>query len=121
MLRLIDTPDDARFLAPLLQREIIYRLLMGEQGDRVRQITTLGGDSNRISTAIDRLRTDFDKPMRVDALAQRLQQCRRLKPRRHGEGAQARDPGGGPRLSLRQVEGGVADAGAARRSRGCWQ
>lgn len=72
VLRLIDTPDDARFLAPLLQREIIYRLLMGEQGDRVRQITTLGGDSNRISTAIDRLRADFDKPMRVDALAQDL-------------------------------------------------
>jgi AraC-like DNA-binding protein len=72
LVRLIDTPDDARFLGPLLRREIVYRLLMGEQGDRVRQITTLGGESNRISAAIDRLRADFDKPMRVDTLAQDL-------------------------------------------------
>lgn len=72
LLRLVDTPDDARFLAPLLQREIVYRLLMGEQGERMRQITTLGGESNRISAAIDRLRANFDKPMRVDDLAQDL-------------------------------------------------
>lgn len=72
VLRLLDTPDDARFLAPLLQREIIYRLLSGPQGDRVRQISTLGGETNRINTAIDRLRADFDKPMRVESLAQEL-------------------------------------------------
>jgi AraC-like DNA-binding protein len=72
LVRLIDTPDDARFLGPLLRREIVYRLLMGEQGNRVRQITTLGGESNRISAAIDRLRADFDKPMRVDTLAEDL-------------------------------------------------
>ncbi len=72
LLRLVETPDDARFLAPLLQREIVYRLLTGAQGDRVRQIATLGGETNRISSAIDRLRAGFDKPIRIEAMAQEL-------------------------------------------------
>lgn len=72
LIRLTDTPDDARFLAPLIQREIVYRLLVGEQGERMRQITTLGGETNRISEAIARLRADYDKPIRIDTLAQEL-------------------------------------------------
>ena len=43
LVRLLDAPADARFLAPLVTREIVYRLLMGEQGDRLGHIAALGG------------------------------------------------------------------------------
>lgn len=72
LVRLYDSPQDAHFLAPLIKREIVYRLLNGEQGARVRQIATLGGDPNRITAAIMRLRASYDKPIRIEALAQEL-------------------------------------------------
>ena len=71
-VRLLDSPADARVLAPLVKREIVYRLLMGEQGGRIRHIATLGGDRNRIVEAIDRLRRDFDRPLRIEDLARDL-------------------------------------------------
>jgi AraC-like DNA-binding protein len=72
LVRLLDTPTDARVLAPLITREIFYRLLVGEQGDRLRQIATLGGHTHRIAKAINRLRDDFDRPLRIESLAQEL-------------------------------------------------
>ncbi|MBW7883331.1 MAG: AraC family transcriptional regulator [Caldilineaceae bacterium] len=72
LVRLLDAPTDARFLAPLIRREIVYRLLMGKQGDRLRYITMLGGHSHRIARAIDRLRGEFDQPLRIDELARDL-------------------------------------------------
>jgi len=72
LVRLLDTPADARFLAPLIKREIVYRLLVGPQGDRIRQVATLGGETNRITRAIEQLRTDFDRPLRIEDLARDL-------------------------------------------------
>lgn len=72
LLRLLDTPDDAPFLAPLIAREIVYRLLVGEQGDRLRHIAGLGGQSHRIVRAIERLRDEFDQPLRMDDIASEL-------------------------------------------------
>jgi AraC-like DNA-binding protein len=72
LVRLLDTPAEAPFLAPLITREIVYRLLMGEQGDRLRHIAVLGGDTHRIARAIERLRTDFDQPLRIDDIAREL-------------------------------------------------
>src|SRR5918998_3841831 len=72
LVRLVDRPADARVLAPLIKREVVYRLLVGEQGSIVRHIATLGGDTNRIARAIDRLRHDFDRPLRVPDLAREL-------------------------------------------------
>lgn len=72
LARLLDTPRDARFLAPLIEREIVYRLLLGAQGDRVRQIAALGGETNRIAEAIARIRQDFDRPLRIEELAREL-------------------------------------------------
>jgi hypothetical protein len=43
LVRLVDTPAEAPFLAPLITREIIYRLWMGEQGDRLSYIAALSG------------------------------------------------------------------------------
>ena len=72
LVRLLDSPTEARFLAPLITREIVYRLLMGEQGDRLRHIAVLGGHTYHIAKAIERLRKDFDQPLRIDDIAREL-------------------------------------------------
>ncbi|RCJ33552.1 AraC family transcriptional regulator [Nostoc minutum NIES-26] len=69
LTRLLDTPQDIPILAPMIIREIYYRLLMGEQGEAVRQIATSGSNMQRIAEAIKRLKADFTKPMRVEDLA----------------------------------------------------
>ena len=71
-VRLLDTPAEAPFLAPLITREIIYRLLRGEQGDRLRHIAALNGYTPHIVKAIGRLRKDFDQPLRIDSIAREL-------------------------------------------------
>jgi AraC-like DNA-binding protein len=72
LVRLFDSPTDARFLAPLIKREIVYRLLRGAQGIRLHQIAALGDTTHRIATAIDRLRHEFDQPLRIEELARDL-------------------------------------------------
>ena len=70
LLRLLDAPaDEARFLRPLVTREIVFRLLKGEQGGRLRHTAALGGHAHRIAGAIERLRKDFDRPLRVEDVA----------------------------------------------------
>ena len=72
LARLVDTPAQAPFLQPLIAREIVYRLLMGEQGDRLRHIALQGGHAHRITRAIEWLRQEFDQPLRIDDLAREL-------------------------------------------------
>ena len=72
LVRLVESPDEARFLAPLIKREIAYRLLIGAQGDRLGQIVTLAGSTHRIAEAVERLRKDFDQPLRVEEMAHDL-------------------------------------------------
>ena len=48
LVRLVDSPAEARFLAPLITREILYRLLLGEQGDLLRRIAVEGGSMNLV-------------------------------------------------------------------------
>ncbi len=70
LVELLDEPASIPALAPLVQREILYRLLMSEQGDRLRQIGSAGSQSHQIGRAIDWLKTHFTEPLRVDALAE---------------------------------------------------
>lgn len=72
LVRLLDTPAEAPFLAPLITREIVYRLLMGEQGDWLRHIAVLGGFAPPIARAIERLRKDFDQAFRIEDIAREL-------------------------------------------------
>ncbi len=72
LVRLLDSPTEARFLAPLVKREIVYRLLRGEQGGRLSQVAALGGSTHRIVEAIERLRKDFDQPLRIEDIAREL-------------------------------------------------
>jgi AraC-like DNA-binding protein len=69
LVRLLDSPTEARFLAPLVTREIVYRLLMGAQGGRLGQIAALGGATHRIAEAVERLRKEFDQPLRIEDIA----------------------------------------------------
>ena len=69
LTRLLDTPQDIAFLAPAIVREIYYRLLMGEQGEAVRQMATSGSHMQRIAKAIELIKTDLNKPMGIENLA----------------------------------------------------
>jgi AraC-like DNA-binding protein len=69
MLELLATPQDAPFVGKLLQREIIYRLLQGTQGDRLRSVATQGEQSYKTAKAVTWLRENFEKPLQVDQLA----------------------------------------------------
>ena len=72
LVRLLDAPSEAPFLAPLITREIVYRLLMGKQGDRLRHVAALNGNTHRIVRAIERLRKEFDQPLRIEDIARDL-------------------------------------------------
>jgi AraC-like DNA-binding protein len=72
LTRLLDAPAEAPVLLPLLTREIIYRLLVGSQGPRLRHLAILGGYTSHIARAVARLRHDFDQPLRIEDLAREL-------------------------------------------------
>jgi AraC-like DNA-binding protein len=72
LVRLLDSPSDARFLVPLLKREIVYRLLMGDQRTRLAQLAALGGGTHRIAEALEWLRRDFNRPLRIEEVAREL-------------------------------------------------
>ncbi|SRR5579883_1318802 len=72
LTKLLDTPQDIPILAPMMIREIYYRLLMGEQGEAVRQIATSGSTMQRISEAIKRIKAEFTQPMRIEDLARQV-------------------------------------------------
>ena len=72
LTRLLDSPAETPVLLPLITREIIYRLLVGEQGGRLRHLAILGGYTPHIARAVARLRQDFDQPLRIERLAREL-------------------------------------------------
>jgi AraC-like DNA-binding protein len=69
LLRLLDTPEDVGALLPGIRREILYRMLKGEAGAQLRQIAHSSGHARRIASAIDWLRRNYAKPLRVEELA----------------------------------------------------
>ncbi|QEL18359.1 AraC family transcriptional regulator [Limnoglobus roseus] len=69
LLRLLDTPEHVRVLAPLALREITYRLLAGSAGPRLRQIVAADGQAQRIGRVIRHLKTNFADPLRIEDLA----------------------------------------------------
>lgn len=73
LVALLDEPDDIPILAPLIQKEILYRLVMSDQGTRLRQIALVGSPSHQIARAIGWLKTNYAEPLRINDLAARLQ------------------------------------------------
>ena len=70
LVDLLANPRDIPFLSGHIQREIIYRLLCGPAGVRLRAIATLGDQSYRTAKAISWIKDNYAKPVRVDDLAQ---------------------------------------------------
>ncbi len=71
LVRLIDNPAGQRVLAPLITREIIYRLLESGEGPRLAHLLSFG-DTERISKAIGHLRENFDQPVTMEEVASTL-------------------------------------------------
>jgi AraC-like DNA-binding protein len=72
LVRLIENPTETPVLVPLVKREIVYRLLMGEQGERLRHIAIFSGYTPPIAKVIERLHRDLDRPMRIENIAREL-------------------------------------------------
>jgi AraC-like DNA-binding protein len=72
LVRLIENPVEAPVLVPLVKREIVYRLLTGEQGERLRHIAIVSGYTPPIAKVIERLHRDFDQPIRIDNIAREV-------------------------------------------------
>jgi AraC-like DNA-binding protein len=70
LVDLLDTPQDIPFLSGLIRREIIYRILRGPEGVRLRAIATQGEQSHRTAKAIAWIRTNYAKALRVEDLAE---------------------------------------------------
>ncbi len=69
LIDLLDEPKDIPILAPIIEREIFYRLLVGDQGTRLRQMASAGSQSQQIARAIYWLKDNFTRPLRIDDLA----------------------------------------------------
>lgn len=70
LIDLLNAPEDIPFLSPLIQREIVYRILRSTEGQRLRAIATLGDQSHRTAKVIAWIRSNYAKPLRVEDLAE---------------------------------------------------
>jgi AraC-like DNA-binding protein len=70
LLTLLDEPRDLPVLAPMLEREILYRVLQGPQGSMIRQAAMADSRLSRVRRAIGWIRANFDRPLRVEMLAE---------------------------------------------------
>lgn len=72
LLRLTSRPADIPALAPLTEQEIIYRLLTGPQGARLRQLAVADSQSHQINRACIWLKEHYALPLRIEDLASRV-------------------------------------------------
>lgn len=71
LIHLLDYPNNIGFLAPLIQQEIYYRLLIAEQGNKLRQLVVNGSHTHRISKATDWIKTHLNETIVIEELASR--------------------------------------------------
>ncbi|WP_036049497.1 AraC family transcriptional regulator [Bradyrhizobium sp. Tv2a-2] len=72
LLRLLDHPADISALAPLIEQEILYRLIKGPAGPRLVQVAMIENSSNRIARAVTWLKQNYTRPLRIGELAERI-------------------------------------------------
>ena len=72
LIKLLDAPQEISIMAPLIQREINFRLLQSEHFDSLLQATVCNGKLRRISLAIDWLRQNLKTPLRIEELAKHV-------------------------------------------------
>jgi AraC-like DNA-binding protein len=73
LVQLLDEPQSIDVLAPLIQKEIYYYLLISEQGSLLWQLASIGSRGHRVALAIRWLKSNFKKPLHVDELAELVQ------------------------------------------------
>ena len=69
LISLLDSPKDIQILAPLIKKEIIYRLLSGPQGSRLMQLSISGSPTNRMAKAITWIMENFESKIKIENLA----------------------------------------------------
>ncbi|MQQ99840.1 AraC family transcriptional regulator [Glaciimonas soli] len=69
LVRLLTSPEDISVLAPMAMREIIYRLLQDDQAEILRQIVMSDSQAKHISKAIDLIKRDYNKTLRIEDMA----------------------------------------------------
>lgn len=72
LVRLLESPSDARVLAPMAVREVVYRLLKGEQGARLRHMVATNSKTNRVARAIAWIKAHYAEPFHIDAIAREM-------------------------------------------------
>jgi AraC-like DNA-binding protein len=72
LIRLIEHPDEAQVLMPLIKREIIFRLLSGDHGGQLYHLTISEGHASSMAWAVEELRKNFDQSFRMEDLAEEL-------------------------------------------------
>lgn len=72
LVKLVETPEDIPVLAPLIIREVLYRVLQGEQGASITQFAFTGSHAYRISEAIQWINHDYAKPLLIEELAKEV-------------------------------------------------
>ncbi|CAI3787309.1 HTH-type transcriptional activator RhaS [Pseudomonas sp. MM227] len=72
LVRLLETPKDIAVLAPLVRREILYRLLGGQQGHRLYEIAVAHSQTHRVSQAIAWINRHFQRSLRIEDLAREV-------------------------------------------------
>jgi AraC-like DNA-binding protein len=70
LARLLDTPKDIKILAPLIRKEIIYRVLQGEHGGMLKQIAIEGSSTSQIGDVIEHIMNNFEKSFKIEELAE---------------------------------------------------
>lgn len=70
LVSLLDEPESISILAPSIHKEILYRLLVGEQGARLRMIASAGSRSHQVARTIDWMKGNFSEQLRVEDLAE---------------------------------------------------
>lgn len=72
LISLADSPAEARILVPLVKREIVFRLLIGDQGHRLPYLPAFGSHSHNIARTLEILRREFDRPLRIEEISREL-------------------------------------------------
>ncbi len=72
LTRLLSTPKDIAMLAPLIQQEILYRLLRSPEGYRLYEIAIANSQTHRVSQAVKWLNSHYEQPLRIEELAREV-------------------------------------------------
>ncbi|SNT57647.1 AraC-type DNA-binding protein [Bacillus sp. OK838] len=70
LVSLLNTPNDIPVLAPLVTKEIIFRVLQGEHGGMLKQIAIEGSSTHQISDAIEHIMNNYEKSFKIEELAE---------------------------------------------------